>query len=263
MWKAYEVRLRLVSQIHIGHRKLGNVQSTRPYVTGRNFWGALTARMAREAGADYGAMGERVQEELAFTYFFVSGEKGVALWPWEKAREFEWLYLGSYASTALKDGHGAEQGTLHETEYIAATRRDGGGVWLRGCIFEREGCGLPWRAALDRLQFGGERAYGWGRVRCEDIAPAANCFGLTVVADGPRPVIEVPPGESLLAHARCAGLPDGAEGSIEPLVGRITGAAGDFGGRPSQAVICWAPGTKFQTAHKMSVGRFGIWEGRA
>ena len=43
-WRAYKIVLRLRSPLHIGRGKVGNLQRTRPYVAGRNLWGALTAR---------------------------------------------------------------------------------------------------------------------------------------------------------------------------------------------------------------------------
>ena len=44
-WTVYRVTWRLLAPMHIGWRKLGNMQQTRPYVTGRNLWGAFTARL--------------------------------------------------------------------------------------------------------------------------------------------------------------------------------------------------------------------------
>jgi hypothetical protein len=50
-WIGYRVVFRLRSPLHIGWRKAGNVQVTRPYLTGRSFWGALTERLVRDTAA--------------------------------------------------------------------------------------------------------------------------------------------------------------------------------------------------------------------
>src|SRR5213082_2804295 len=70
-WTAYRIVFRLLSPMHIGWRKVGNLQQTRPYVLGRSLWGALTARLTRISGSnDYSEIGEQVDQQLAFTYFY-------------------------------------------------------------------------------------------------------------------------------------------------------------------------------------------------
>src|SRR5437588_6306984 len=72
-WTAYQVSFRLLSPLHIGWRKLGNLQQTRPYVTGRTLLGALTARITREQGSnEYTEIGKLVDKQLTFTYFYPS-----------------------------------------------------------------------------------------------------------------------------------------------------------------------------------------------
>lgn len=74
-WTACHITLRVLSPIHIGWRKIGNLQQTRPYVTGRSLWGALTARLTRELGnSNYLHIGDLVDKHLAFTYFYPSTE---------------------------------------------------------------------------------------------------------------------------------------------------------------------------------------------
>ena len=68
-WTAYRIFLRLLTPVHIGAAKLGNLQTTRPYIHGKALWGGLTARLARDNPAlngDYAGVGRRVNEELAF-----------------------------------------------------------------------------------------------------------------------------------------------------------------------------------------------------
>ena len=109
--------------MHMGRTKLGNLQITRPYVHGKSLWGALTARITRDTPSldnNYQEVGQRVSEELAFSYFYPTISDEVTLWPWDDAERFAWHFLGSYASTALNyNQNSAAEGSLHETEFIA------------------------------------------------------------------------------------------------------------------------------------------------
>jgi len=270
-WTAYRVALRVLSPIHIGWRKLGNLQQTRPYVTGRSFWGALTARITREQGRnDYTEIGELVNEQLAFTYFYPSTRSDrVTHWPWSTQwDEFAWTFLSSYASTALEDGHSAEAGSLHETEFIAPHTRDKeqNPVFLVGYIFERGDCDFlicDWRKALDRLQVGGERSYGWGRVRlegkCERVSDN-RCFeSYSLSYEKDYPQITVPEEKELLAHTVDPNN-DSIKGTIEPLLGRETRTSSGFGGSFSPDVeICWVPGSKMTQSKSFRIQQKGIW----
>jgi hypothetical protein len=265
MWTAHQVVFELLSPLHIGYRRIGTLAETRRYVPGRAIWGALTARITRDAGSqNYASVGRRVQEELAWTYLFVSTTPGqVPLWPWNgNEHEFEWLHLGSLASTALEDGHGAEEGALHEVEYIAPHTRSGERAYLTGYLFERAGSALDWRDALNRLQIGGERSYGGGRVRPFSLAPAQGpLFGIYPAhTDSERPILQVPGGQALTAHALASDTGE-YHGAVEPLVGRETDTEkAAFGAKPSSAIICWMPGTETVETRRYRIGPHGIWE---
>jgi hypothetical protein len=268
-WKAYQVAFRLLSPLHSGWRKLGNLQQTRPYVTGRSLWGALTARLTRERGSsDYEGIGKLVDDQLAFTYFYPSAQPHqVDLWPWlDTWDEFAWTFLGSYASTALTDGHYAEAGSLHETEFIAPYVRheNSEGVYLIGYIFEREHCSLgDWQGALNKLQFGGERSYGWGRVRIEGIrehSSDSKCFcRYEIACEGSRPHITVPEEAKLLAHTIAIDT-TAIEGTIEPFLGRETRNHAGFGDFLPRPEICWTPGSKVTSNKTFQIGSKGVWE---
>jgi len=269
-WKARQVTFRLLSPMHIGWRKSGNLQQTRPYVTGRALWGALTARLTREAGkANYEEVGDWVDKRLAFTYFYPSDcPDSVRLWPWEESwDEFAWTYLGSYVSTSLADGHAAEEGSLHETEFIAPRTRDGKQVYLLGYIFQREDWGslaLDLDATLHKLQIGGERGYGWGRLAlCKEENPRTEvercfqAFNFDKIASANGPVLRAISDEArLLAHAFANGE-NAAE--IEPLLGRLT-KDGRFGQSPSKAEVCWKPGKTVTTNDQFSINPKGLWK---
>ncbi len=260
-WTSYLVSLRVLSPIHIGWKKTGNLQQTRPYVTGKTLWGALTARLVRDQGDNnYHEIGKKVNNELRFTYFYPATDSSkVVVWPWENSDKFSWMYLGSYAGTALKDKI-VEEGMLHETEYISAKTRDGEQVYLVGYVIEKEGCKLNWKEALKRIQIGGERGYGWGRVRLIDSPTKKDsCFNSYTfggVKDDPE--ITVHKDKPIIAHALVDGLD--CKGTIEPLVGRETNDKKGFGGSISSAEISYIPGGIVKESTRFSIQSRGVWK---
>ncbi len=268
-WTAYCVSFQLLSPVHIGWRKLGNLQQTRPYVTGRSLWGALTTRLTRDRSDysyDYRAIGDRVDNEVTFTYFYPSvSSNEVKLWPWgDDWDRFAWTFLGSYASTALEDGHRARAGSLHETEFIAPYTRNKEQVYLVGYIFEKDSRQdtdkLEWLSVLDRLQLGGERGYGWGRVRKEQCGKVKdkNCFGYEVVCDEDHPQVTVPKDGRLLAHTHAHDV--NGSGTIEPFRGRETQKDAGYGESFSNTEICWIPGSKISQDETFQIKAKGTWE---
>ena len=272
-WVTYQVTFRLLSPMHIGWRKLGNLQQTRPYVTGRSLWGALTARITRELGSsDYEKIGKQADQQLAFTYFYPSTSKDpdeISLWPWEDNWDkFAWAFLGSYASTALENGRSAEAGSLHETEFIAPYTRDEEPVYLIGYIFENDSLKHDnpsmldkWQDVLGKLQLGGERSYGWGRVCLEKPCNEVKnnkCFGYELDCNGDHPKVKVPKEQELLAHTDTENVD--STGAIEPFLGRETRDSTGFGKNFSKHKICWVPGSKVLKDETFLILEKGIWE---
>ncbi|HWB87544.1 MAG TPA: hypothetical protein VG675_25605 [Bryobacteraceae bacterium] len=149
---------------------------------------------------------------------------------------------------------------MHEVEYIAPRTRSGERVYLTGYLFERKGSTLDWRGAFNRFQIGGERSYGWGRVRPFSITPTPGAlFGIyPAYTNAERPIIEVFGGQALAAHA-LASDSDDHPGAIEPLVGRETNPAkAAFGVLPSVAAVCWAPGTRIAQNQRYRITAHGI-----
>lgn len=268
-WKMYRIAFRLLSPLHVGWFKQGNVQRTRPYLSGKALWGALTARLAREKGdADYAGIGQQVNKALAFSYFYPSTAPDcVTLWPWEQPQEFAWHYLNTYASTALNyQKNSAEEGSLHETEYISPSTREGEPVYLLGFVFEKKGYSLGWRDVLHRLQLGGERTYGWGRVQVHQVHTEpveTNPFwpGWTVDLRGDRPQLS-PDGETVLyAHLRHSSAFSGLRGAVEPLVGRETQQAGAHGEAIAFHGLAWSPGARCPARLcSLQIADFGLWQ---
>jgi hypothetical protein len=265
-WTAYRVVFRLLTPMHMGAAKLGNLQITRPYIHGKALWGGLTARLTRDdpgPDGDYERVGRRANEELAFGYFYPTTGNQVTLWPWDNPDEFGWRYLGSYASTALNYSQfSAEEGSLHETEYVAPFTRDGEPVNLIGYIFAQEGCSLPWRPTLERLQLGGERTYGWGRLALSHISTATG--GLfdryAMELHSSRPSVTLGGQDHLLAHTLAVGAGAvKARGRLAPVVGRETRVADAHGRNLSRALICWEPGSSVEAAVTFAIGPYGVW----
>ena len=278
-WKTWRVVLRLRSPLHVGRGKVGNVQRTRPYVTGRVLWGALTERLTRDIAPGpavdsqrYRRMGQTVHATLAFTYLYPTthDEGTVAPWPWDDG--FRGRFLSTYASTALTyPQQSAEEGSLHEVECIVPHTLDRGeAVYLTGYLFAGDGA-PDWRRALQRLQLGGERGYGWGRVEpvpVDALDDGCSLFGglYTAQRDAWPPVLAANHDAPLLAHALAADFDEehravrGVDGVVEPLVGRETAPDGRFGVQVSEARICYAPGSQVQASARFRIGPYGVWE---
>lgn len=278
-WRAYQVIFRLRSPMHIGWRKVGNVHRTRPYVMGRVMWGALAMRLTRDAAQgrvlatdsrDYRYVGDQVHQSVAFTYFYPalkSGDDYQVAWPWDNESTFRRRFLSSYASTALSyPSQSAAEGMLHEVEFISPRTLDTGEpVFLRGYVFEKTGNGLAWESACKRLQMGGERGYGWGKVelvKADEHSDDHLFDGLaTFYGDDNVSIIRLPTDGRLLAHTLAANLP--AAGDIEPLVGREWRSDDPprchVGQYVSFTDVCFIPGTVVRQALDFAVEEFGVW----
>jgi hypothetical protein len=279
-WQSYEVVFRLRTPAHIGWSKVGNVQRTRPYITGRVLWGALTMRLTRDLASQqravaqaqaYRDIGEQVHQQLTYSYFYsatMTGDSYQVAWPWENPSRFRFRFLSSYNSTALSyPQQSAATGMLHEVEFLAPYTIDTGEpVYFVGYIFVSDGCTLPWQAACQRLQVGGERGYGWGDlalIRCQPTDDDTHLFARARF-DGrnERPVLQIEAGQSLLAHTLANDTI--ANGELEPLVGR------EWHHHPGQQVAhsgtCFVPGSKVErnpaTPAYFAVERFGVWKQR-
>jgi hypothetical protein len=270
-WIGYRVVFRLRSPLHIGWRKVGNVQVARPYLTGRSLWGALTERLVRDEVVRTGQMatdsngyqevGKQVNEMLAFTYFYPalqSGNDYQVVWPWDDERTFRRRFLSSYQSTALVyPAHSAAEGSLHEIEFLSPHTLDTADpVYLVGYVFAHKD--MQWCNALTRLQFGGERGYGWGKVELVSLEKKDDAFSYTIDCSGSRPVITVPQDKRLLAHTK----PDQAmiAGEVEPLVGREWHNNSGAGASITHCEVVYAPGGIATNESRFAVASFGLWQ---
>lgn len=265
VWQRYDLVFRLLAPLHIGWRKSGNLQQCRGYVPGKNLWASLTARLTRDAGKGasgqaYVKIGGLVTKHFRFTYLYPSLQMDgdyQPCYPWKE--EFDYLFLDSYTSAALNyPSQSAAEGLLHETEFIAPCTRSGQPVYLTGGLFVQGN--LPgelqgWKDTLGKLQFGGERGYGWGRmerVQCD----------LKETLDGDEVSVEIVAGNPIIAHLHAAKV-TGVTGPIEPLIGweRNNEPNAKANWQLSKiATICYAPGSIASTNTSFVIGADGIWE---
>ena len=85
MWERVPVCLELISPLHIGFlpNAAGTVIApTRPYVPGKNLWGAVTASVASRlrhdpTPADFAHLGTDIRENCAFSYCYLSDGQDV------------------------------------------------------------------------------------------------------------------------------------------------------------------------------------------
>jgi hypothetical protein len=273
-WQAYHIVFRLRSPMHIGSGSVGNIQRTRPYIIGRAFWGALTMRITRECQTtqslstnDYSKIGEEVHKNIAYTYFYpaiLTNGNYQTLWPWEKPDRFKHRLIRSYASTALDyPMQSAAEALLHESEFISPYTLDTAEpVFMTGYIFVNDQCNIDLESALQRLQFGGDRCYGWGDVKLVRCEPPDNnvLFGgmATFHSNKERPVISLNDQLSLLAHTMSKSVE--ADGDIEPLVGREWRKNGQAGQHVEFTGICFIPGSTLKQPADFTIGNFGVWQ---
>ena len=282
-WRRYDLIFRLQSPLHIGYRRIGNLMQTRGYAPGRNLWAALTERLTRDfvqrpAARDYIAIGGQVKTFFRFTYLYpataIQEPAGKPLaapdmrvhHPWDDVH-FDYLFLDSYASTALDyDRRAAADGTLHEVTFLRPYTRARAGqpsqpVYLAGSVYVQEAWpeGSPlrhWRHALDRLQVGGERTYGWGRMK--------RMSALQEGVEQP-PELTLAAGEPLPAHALAVSHQQrrpirSARGPIEPMVGweRDNDASTRRWRLTPDPAICYAPGSRVRRAQTCQIGPLGL-----
>ena len=277
-WTHYLLVFRLESPLHIGYRKVGNLMQTRPYVPGKNLWAALTVQLVRRVGqsnnADaYRKVGEALTKYFRFGYLWPAAgiwNKTQNKWsppttphfPWPKEKDqghWEYLYLNSTVHTAVENSTGtAAEGMLYHVEFIAPYTREGAPVYLVGDLWVQEEQ-LPeyisrvslrdaWQDALQHLQIGGERTYGWGHTFLVKKSETSKMsWGDEWTWENKDQVwITLPPESHLPTHALAVAfgneLPlEKNSGLIEPWLGWEYRKPGTF--HLSSVRIMYQPGT--------------------
>ena len=274
----YKVVLKLLSPLHIGERKIGNLMQTRDYVPGRLIISALTATIAKKIAGEsvdddlIKNIGSKLRELLAVEYFWPTAND-LNENPWEiEQEEFDYLFKFSYASQAIDfSKNSTEQDTLHEVEYIGPHTRDGDQVYLIGTIwildshnkleqndvkliikgFQKE---FSLKNLLDAVQIGGERNYGWGKVKVEKLekninSKNENCNG--------RPCVEFKPKSILRAHILADEQSQKViDGPIEPFVSRVW--RNHPGAEPKYSHIYFVPRSRLKQKAKFEIQFGGV-----
>ena len=133
-----------------------------------------------------------------------------------------------------------------------------GWVFLDDMGRERLGNEGKWRKWLGELQVGGERRYGFGRLRLVEMKSFGNLENYTVQLETDRPRVAIPGDGVILAHALAEGVE--ARGMVEPVVGRETsGDSTRFGTKLTTGRVCWAPGSIVNHETAFQVSETGIW----
>lgn len=264
VWKAYRLIFKAKSPIHIGSRKLGYIQKTRYYITGRNMWGAITSTLTRELfsetkeGANpknYEDIGNIMRKDIVPGYFYPTIDIAKPLFPKIEAdeinygefseQEFERHFIHSYGQTGIESANlSAEENSLHETEYISPdvkidAQSKTTPVYFVGLLFIKEkttynGKSIGWdkgdiklSECIKPLFVGGERKYGFGwlELDIEKSGFVEDYFGYTFELNKETPIINVKQKKPGLAHIEIDQNSD-----INQFVGQIEPLVGrEFG----------------------------------
>jgi hypothetical protein len=272
----------LLSPLHVGFHKVGSVQRTRHYIPARNLLASSAETFVHNGlfRCSYQGALRWVQEHFAFSYFFVTEtqeliprytESGLKYGEVGKD-SFERRYISAHVTTAIEASDGsAEDGSLHEVEFISPytldAPQDPKKTRMSGCVFVREdawelvGDEIALRGQLTELQVGGERRYGFGRLRLRpaDWKPSESLSGSGPMIDGSRPQIKMVEGDCFRAHVPVGDAQ--ARGMIEPLVGRETRTDSRTYGRTlTRSGICWVPGSICDGTATFDFSEEGIWK---
>jgi hypothetical protein len=286
-WRCYKLVYEALSPIHIGYHTLGFVQRTRTYILGKNIWGAITEKLTKHLWPDkegpYLEVGETVKQFIVPTYFYPAVEEKKPLfassspgeYPFNPLGEFEPLLVCSSAQTAIAPLNlGAEDGSLHETEYIASSV-EGRQIFFIGYLFlkqdiEINSIKIAWdygavnlKEVISDLQVGGDRHYGFGKLSLIESPPEAKelfgCYQIESLSED-RPVIRnFKKNTPILAHLKIKGAKE-IDGDIEPLVGFEWSLERGPGRSISKAEICWMPGSMVNTEQSFNICEYGLWE---
>lgn len=272
-WQPYHIVFKLLSPLHIGHRKMANIQYTRRYVPAKTVWGALTAAIAKSRNNEgYLQLAEELKTHLRFSYFFLSEQEddSTPLMPHYRSdglyfgdhpkTKFERKFLDSYASTAIRPGvRSAEDESLHEIEILTNYAKDTHEpVYLTGYIFAEVGAeNLPdWQTHIQNIRLGGERKYGFGHLQLvfpklepgKEFSPLPKDVRLfeqyEFIPDQPdAPMLKIPKEQPFPGHVLFDGFDaKGITGETEVLVSRETVKLNQWGVKVSKAQRCFCPG---------------------
>lgn len=286
-WSLYRWTWQLEAPLYVGMPPAGSLNRCRLYVPARALWGAVTAEITRAtAGSgcpDYEKVGDKLRQELRFTYLFPAERSGNEwhgwlpryvedkglVWQREDAthhelsdRQFRMRLLSTRPSTAIEPSSDvAAEGSLRETECMNTWWSEhenlpSGPVRLVGYVFvydnlKQELCdGLK---NLECIMIGGDTRYGLGSLRRVEMRPDPQVFGCNVHLSRGDPGVET---ERVLAHAELnAKVQPQLRGNVELLRGWDYGKSNHWhSGNP-----LWVPGSAGESAWLWRIDASGHW----
>ena len=281
-WKLYRLIYSPEGPVHIGYHKLGFIQRTRYYIPARNIWGAITSNLTKAIHQapnrdDYSNMGNEVSENVLISYFYPTFNEdgsnpiiprytctGIRYGSFSED-QFERIFIRSFVQTAIEPlSMTAEDGSLHETEFIMPNvkyHREARPIYYVGYILIKD----EWRKkdecldVLDEISVGGERRYGFGRLKCiEKSIPEENkLFSCKLEYKDSDPLLIIPKGEPIPAHL-VADPELKIQGDLEPLVGwdyvNDTYQLRQY----HEEKLFWMPGSIPQQKLMLRIDRYGI-----
>jgi len=276
-WNKYKVVFEALSPISIGYGKLGFVKLTRHYIPAKNIWAATIQYLTEFHFPDtclnknYKDIEKIVEENIRFSYFFLTFNNKVYQPVFDKAEglrygdndvfisaeEFQSKFIYSYASTAIDPEKAtAQEDMLHEVEYINWRVEENGSIipiyftgylWIKNSLSIKE-----LKQIYNHINVGGERSYGFGRLKNLIFEEAGSEKFDTVVDENPNNSGPKISGDLLLnnrnylnAHMSC-NKNTAFSGILEPVVGREWNkehSTKGAGRHITQGKICLAPGT--------------------
>lgn len=154
-------------------------------------------------------------------------------------------------------GETAEGSTAGDTDSssgLSITWQVGTPVLLHACVAVHEDATVHellsgWQDALARVVLGGERRYGYGRVRLVSLKAQETDWwlGYRCRWSDEGPIIELASEAPLPGHAQVgdADNPDQVDGELEVLVWRTTTDRARYGATLVAGGPAWTPGTRF------------------
>ena len=256
-WRAYQIVFKARSPVHVGWHTLGYIKLTRPYITGRAMWGAMTANKARSNPnnhnfPDYEGIGDLFRSDIITSYFYPAldpqkpmlpkfTDEGIKIGEYNR-NEFEKIFIRSFGQTGIGPvTNTAEEETLHESEFISPivesdSKEEKQQVYFTGYLFLNDKAEynkekIKWEnlvPALSELYVGGDRKYGWGRLSLDHTLTKEvkdkKFFGHDIDLKNEKLNVTIQKGKPIPAHLAIAStVALDLSGDVEPLVGREWG----------------------------------------
>ena len=304
VWICFKLIYDVQSPIHIGdNTQLGISNRTRYYILGKTMWGAVTAILSRWYMVKYDPIiykkiGNFVKKNLIFSYFFPLDKNKHILYPNYTDEgivygkndndskisegEFEAKFITSYVSTSVET---TEEGSLHEIEHLYPPMfigyvfinkdqsfqnksllkvkiQDDKKILIIGKYKKVELFNL-----LDSIQVGGERSYGFGRLKRmnksnpEMVSKIYNKSKVKLDLNYPTLQTDIafshlnfPETEEVHNNKRVIEI----RGEFEPLVWRDWDNVKGCGHQKEFCTVALVPGSTFKP-QKVKIREFGIW----